>query len=254
MKPVEVIGKTVEEAVKSGLSDLGLTRDEAEIEILDEGSKGLFGLVGRRHARVVVRPLAKADVSTSAEARVLAAYELAEDSLEDLEDEVDELGDLLSPESDASGDSRGYEFLEELLRLMDADVEITETQSEDITLLEVEGQSLGVLIGRRGETLNSIQSLVNLAANRDARASGRYDRERYVVDIGGYRKRREEILSSKALELAERVARERRDEVLEPMSALERRVVHMALRDHEGVETHSEGREPYRRIVISPKE
>lgn len=70
MKPVEAIGKTVEEAVKSGLSDLGLTRDEAEIEILDEGSKGLFGLVGRRHARVVVRPLAKADVTASAEARV----------------------------------------------------------------------------------------------------------------------------------------------------------------------------------------
>jgi spoIIIJ-associated protein len=232
----------------------GLTKDETEIETLDEGSKGLFGLVGRRHARVIVRPLAKADLSESRQAIVMEASRPADDSLEDSEDEVDEVSDRLSLDNDVSGESRGYAFLEELMHLMDVDVEITESQSEDITLLEVEGKSLGVLIGRRGETLNSIQSLVNLAANRDARAFGSSDRERYVVDIGGYRKRREEILSSKALELAKRVTREQRDEVLEPMSALERRVVHMALRDYEGVETHSEGREPYRRIVISPKE
>lgn len=254
MKPVEAIGKTVEEAVRSALSDLGLARDEAEVEILDEGSKGLFGLVGRRHARVIVRPLATADVSGDPEAALTESSSHGEHSLEDLRNEADESSDLPSPDSDVSGESRGYAFLEELMHLMDVDVEITESPSEDITLLEVEGKSLGVLIGRRGETLNSIQSLVNLAANRDARALGSSDRERYVVDIGGYRKKREEILSSKALELAERVAREQRDEVLEPMSALERRVVHMALRDHEGVETHSEGREPYRRIVISPRE
>ncbi len=199
MKPVEAIGKTVEEAVQSALSDLGLTRDETEVEILDEGSKGLFGLVGRRHARVIVRPLAKPDVSENTKAGVMEASRPDEDSLEDSQHVVDGSSDLPISDRYVSGEGKGYAFLEELLRLMDADVEITETQSEDITLLEVEGQSLGVLIGRRGETLNSIQSLVNLAANRDARALGSSDRERYVVDIGGYRRRREEILSSKAL-------------------------------------------------------
>jgi len=115
MKPVEAVGKTVEEAVQSALSDLGLTKDETEIEILDEGSKGLFGLVGRRHARVIVRPLAKADLSESRQAIVMEASRPADDSLEDSEDEVDEVSDRLSLDNDVSGESRGYAFLEELM-------------------------------------------------------------------------------------------------------------------------------------------
>ena len=259
MQPVEAIGKTVEEAIQSALSDLDLTRDEIEVEVIDEGSKGLFGLVGRRHARVIVRPLAKIDVveraDESGKADVAdASGVVVGEALSEVEDDVDEPEAAPAVDLEPAGESNGYAFLRELMFLMGADVEITERKLDDITLLEVEGKSLGILIGRRGRTLNAIQSLVNLAANREARASGSSERERYVVDIGGYRKRREEILSRRALELADRVAREQRDEVLEPMSPLERRVVHMALKDYEGVVTHSEGREPYRRIVISPEE
>lgn len=256
MEPVEAVGRTVEEAVESGLSTLGLARSQVEIEVIDEGSKGLFGLVGRRHARVVVRPLANIESKGEVYEGAMGAVESpvrAEEDLGGIDEDVDEWRDGSSFDED-DAKSSGYVFLEELISLMGVDVDITETRSEDITLLEVEGRSLGMLIGRRGETLDAIQYLVNLAANREARASGSSERERYVVDIGRYRKRREEVLENKALELAERVVQEQRDEVMEPMSALERRVVHMALRDYDGVVTHSEGREPYRRIVISPKE
>jgi len=150
--------------------------------------------------------------------------------------------------------SHGAKFLEGLVSVMGLDAEVCERQAEDITMLEVEGKSLGVLIGRHGETLDSIQYLVNLAASRAMRASGEEERVRYVVDVAGYRRKREETLRSMAAEAADKVIGDRKRQVLEPMSALERRIVHMALKDVDGVVTHSEGREPYRRIVISPSE
>jgi len=138
--------------------------------------------------------------------------------------------------------------------VMGLDAEVREFPEEDITMLEVEGKSLGVLIGRHGETLDSIQYLVNLAANRAIRASGEEERVRYVVDVAGYRRKREETLRAMAVEASDKVIEDRKKQILEPMSALERRIVHMALKDVDGVVTHSEGREPYRRIVISPSE
>ena len=150
--------------------------------------------------------------------------------------------------------SYGAKFLEGLVSVMGLDAEVCERQAEEITMLEVEGKSLGVLIGRHGETLDSIQYLVNLAANRAVRASGEEERVRYVVDVAGYRRKREETLRAMAAEAADKVIGDKKRQILEPMSALERRIVHMALKDVDGVVTHSEGREPYRRIVISPSE
>ena len=150
--------------------------------------------------------------------------------------------------------SHGAKFLEGLVSVMGLDAEVYESQAEDVTMLEVEGKSLGMLIGRHGETLDSIQYLVNLAANRAVRNSGEEDRVRYVVDVAGYRRKREETLRAMAAEAADKVIGDKKRQVLEPMSALERRIVHMALKDVDGVVTHSEGREPYRRIVISPSE
>ena len=274
MEPIEVTGKTVEDAVLAGLSSLGLRKDQVEIEVIDEGSRGFLGLVGFRHARVRIRPAnadpSPAGVATSDRAFQRSRPQPTRDASTSPEHDphADRAGQCDVPvrrdgadrrhiDADVVDDgalSHGARFLQGLVSVMGLDAEVCERQAEDITMLEVEGKSLGVLIGRHGETLDSIQYLVNLAANRAVRASGEEERVRYVVDVAGYRRKREETLRAMAAEAADKVIGDRKRQVLEPMSALERRVVHMALKDVDGVVTHSEGREPYRRIVISPSE
>jgi len=274
MEPIEVTGKTVEEAVQAGLSSLGLRKDQVEVEVIDEGSRGFLGLVGFRHARVRIRPVnessssggnaasGRASLRPRLQATRNASVSPEHDPHADRGGQHDisvcrdgaDRGRIDADVIDEGALSHGAKFLEGLVSVMGLDAEVCERQAEDITMLEVEGKSLGVLIGRHGETLDSIQYLVNLAANRAVRASGEEERVRYVVDVAGYRRKREETLRAMAAEAADKVIGYRKRQVLEPMSALERRIVHMALKDVNGVVTHSEGREPYRRIVISPSE
>ena len=274
MEPIEVTGKTVEEAVQAGLSSLGLRKDQVEVEVIDEGSRGFLGLVGFRHARVRIRPVnessssggnaasGRASLRPRLQATRNASVSPEHDPHADRGGQHDisvcrdgaDRGRIDADVIDEGALSHGAKFLEGLVSVMGLDAEVCERQAEDITMLEVEGKSLGVLIGRHGETLDSIQYLVNLAANRAVRASGEEERVRYVVDVAGYRRKREETLRAMATEAADKVIGDKKRQVLEPMSALERRIVHMALKDVDGVVTHSEGREPYRRIVISPSE
>ena len=274
MEPIEVTGKTVEEAVQAGLSSLGLRKDQVEVEVIDEGSRGFLGLVGFRHARVRIRPVnessssggnaasGRASLRPRLQATRNASVSPEHDPHADRGGQHDisvcrdgaDRGRIDADVIDEGALSHGAKFLEGLVSVMVLDAEVCERQAEDITMLEVEGKSLGVLIGRHGETLDSIQYLVNLAANRAVRASGEEERVRYVVDVAGYRRKREETLRAMAAEAADKVIGDKKRQILEPMSALERRIVHMALKDVDGVVTHSEGREPYRRIVISPSE
>ena len=132
---------------------------------------------------------------------------------------------------------------------MGVKAEIAVEKGEDqLVYLRLSGRRMGVVIGRRGQTLDAIQYLVNLVANR---LPG--PRARIVLDAEGYRDKRAETLRNLAERLAEKAKSERRKTVLEPMSALERRIVHLALADDDEVETRSEGEEPYRRVVIVPK-
>lgn len=274
MEPIEVTGKTVEEAVQAGLSSLGLRKDQVEVEVIDEGSRGFLGLVGFRHARVRIRPVnessssggnaasGRASLRPRLQATRNASVSPEHDPHADRGGQHDisvcrdgaDRGRIDADVIDEGALSHGAKFLEGLVSVMGLDAEVCERQAEDITMLEIEGKSLGVLIGRHGETLDSIQYLVNLAANRAMRASGEEERVRYVVDVAGYRRKREETLRAMAAEAADKVIGDKKRQILEPMSALERRIVHMALKDVDGVVTHSEGREPYRRIVISPSE
>ncbi len=272
MKPIEVTGRTVDEAVQSGLSSLGLGKEQVEIEVIDEGSRGFLGLVGMRHARIRMRPLgaeaARPDEATrSGEAGGSRPAAMPQGPSAEAADGEGVKSARVSGKPDGTGEKRigavaidddgvshGAKFLEGLISVMSLDADVYEREAGEVNMLEIEGKSLGVLIGRHGETLDSLQFLTNLAAGRAARAAGDEARARYVVDVAGYRKKREETLTEMAIEAAGKVVRDRRNQVLEPMSALERRIVHMALKDAEGVATHSEGREPYRRIVISPTE
>lgn len=144
---------------------------------------------------------------------------------------------------------KAKEFLEELINKMaiPGQVKIKEKNDKQVAL-EITGEDLGNLIGRRGQTLDSLQYLVNLAVNK-----GGEERIRVIVDVSGYRQRREQTLCALALRLAERASQKGESITLEPMNAHERRVIHLALQDNPHVYTQSKGEDPERKIVICPK-
>ena len=149
----------------------------------------------------------------------------------------------------ANPERKAANTLRDLFECMKIAVEIkTDRTTEGYIKIDLTGPDLGVLIGRRGDTLDALQYYINLAANKNVEK-----RERFVVDIEGYRQRREDTLSKLALRLAEKAKRKGRDVVLEPMNPHERRIIHTTLQDHSTVFTYSEGEEPYRKIVIAPK-
>lgn len=209
MTSIEKSGRTVEEAIEAALLELGVERADVEVEVLDEGSKGFLGMFGAKQAQVRVT------YQQSIHSRI----------------------------------EKARQFLIELLDKMDVEANVdVERAEEGLVHMRISGRRMGVVIGRRGQTLDSIQYLVNLVANREPGT-----RARIVLDAEGYREKRAETLTQLAKRLAEKAKSQRRKAALEPMSALERRVVHMALADDKDVETHSEGNEPYRRVVIVPK-
>ena len=216
VRSVEKSGKTVEEAVQDALKDLGLSQVEVDIEILEEPSRGILGLVGQRLAHVKVTEKMS------------------------LKDEV-------------------YKFFERLIDYMDLGDITIESSFDDGTLeFKMFGDEVGVLIGRRGATLDAVQYLVNLVAGNCSRrreASGEPAEEiRILVDAGGYRSRRVASLRRLAKSVAARVRRDGGAIRLEPMNPMERRIVHLAVQECSGVESFSEGEDPYRYVVVAPKE
>jgi spoIIIJ-associated protein len=205
---VEKTGKTVDDAILAALTELDVDRDRVDIEVIEEGAKGFFGLVGSRQARVKV---------TVKETRI----------------------------------DKAKEFLQQVIARLGVDASVEVVEEGEYSTLQIEGKQLGMLIGRRGETLDALQYLTNLVANRE-KEDGE-ERARIIIDAEGYRKRRENTLRSLAYRLAEKVKRDKRRAVLEPMSPLERRIIHTALQGDEFVETYSEGEEPFRRVIVAYK-
>jgi spoIIIJ-associated protein len=205
VKKVTVSGKTIEEAVESGLKKLDATIDMVEYDVIEEPQKALFGLLGGKPAVVEVK--VKPDP--------------IKEALLFLRDTIDKMG-------------------------VSASVE-TEERDEGM-FLNITGSDIGVLIGKRGQTLDSLQYLVNLVANRQ---SANY--VRIYLDAEGYRARRKEALITLAERLSDKALRTGREVRLEPMSAHERKIIHTALQDVKGVTTFSDGQEPHRRIVVVPK-
>ncbi len=202
---IEVTGKTVDEAVASALEELKLEREKVEIEILEEPTKGLFGLLGGKPARVRVRP----KITTA---------------------------------------SKAMQLLNEIMKVMKLDVNMEVIDKNEKVIININGPDLGILIGRRGETLDALQYLVNLSANKNIEK-----RKRVIIDIEGYRKRREDTLKKLAFKLADKARQRGRNVVLEPMNSMERRIIHTALQERDDIYTFSEGEEPFRKIIISPK-
>lgn len=143
---------------------------------------------------------------------------------------------------------RAKELLGKVTDAMGLVVEINVQEKEEGLFVDIAGPNVGILIGRRGETLNALQYIVNLYVNKN-----RIQKCRVFLDVEGYRRRREETLRRLALRLAEKAKRRGRNIVLEPMSSHERKIIHTALQGRDDIFTYSEGEEPYRKIIISPK-
>ena len=293
MKQYEASARTVEEAIELGLQELGVSIGDVDVRVVEEGSKGLFGLFGSRMAKVCLtvkaseedplgnlleekkpakkpaeKPTEKKEAAKKpAEKKEAAkkpvpkqekkekpAEKPAAEKAEPAENpeprtlekpEVTMIAaENLDPESPA-GIAKA--FLGELTKLMGVDVTIDMgTDAEGNVYGFINGDTLGILIGRRGETLDALQYLTSLKVNR-----GRDSYTRVTLDTENYRAKREDTLIRLANRMANRALRTGRKVSLEPMNPYERRIIHYALQQTEGVSTHSEGDEPNRHVVIT---
>lgn len=227
---VEKTAKTVQIAINEALEELGATADDAIIEVLDEGdSGGLLG-IGRRPARV----------------RVSLETETPEAIIES-EVETYYGDDTYSGDPETPEEAEATAYVAAVLSGVGIHGKISSYREENTLHIDVSGDDCGAAIGRHGETLEAIQYLASLVANKVSQ-----DRVRVILDIGGYRRRREIALISIAEKAAEKVVCNGRNFVLEPMNPAERRVIHSALQTYPGVTTFSEGEEPDRHVIIAP--
>ncbi|ECJ9436992.1 protein jag [Listeria innocua] len=203
MRDITAQGSNVEEAIQNALATLETTRDKVEVEVLDEGKKGIFG-IGSRLAMVKV--IEKED-----------------------------------------GIQVAIDYLLDVATKMDAVITIDVEEVGKDVKLQIKGESLGMLIGKHGQTLNALQYLTQLIANK---TTSQY--KNIIVNVGDYRERRHETLVLLANKMADKALKTKRAVHLEPMPSFERKIIHAILSENEQIETHSEGRDPYRYIVIKP--
>ncbi len=255
---LEVIAPTVEEAIAQGLAELGLTADAVSVEVLDAGNKGLFGL-GRPQVRVrlTVNPVggvmeAQTEAAPKPQPepkRVEIKPEPAPVKSSPPAREVEP-----QPEHDALLD-RTESVVSKLLHLLDLQAQVsahygpTERDGRRNINVDIRGSDLSVLIGRRSETLSAFQYVASLIVGKEEQQF-----VQLTVDVEGYRDRREKQLVQMAKRMADQVTKSGRRQTLEPMPSAERRIIHIALRDHPAVKTESTGEEPYRKVMILPKD
>lgn len=243
---------TVEEAVDAALEELGVQQDAVEYEVLDEPGRGLFGMRSDKLARVRVwiRPSYLADLEAARQvvAEIIEPQPVASSTFTGTS-EGDDAPELSDEDLDRVADT-AVQALREIVGhfgIVDPTIEEYEGDEGEI-ILDIVGGELGILIGRHGRTLDALQTAVGAITTR--RLGFRYP---VVVDVEGYRHRRRQKIEDIARRGADRAVRHRQDVRLRPMTSFERRIVHMALRGDTRVVTASEGTEPYRQVVISPK-
>lgn len=203
---IEKRAKSVDEAIKAALDELGCEIDDVAIEVIEEPTKGILGFVGKKPAVIRVSLREK-------------------------------------PEEDTR------KVLEEMLHLMNIDYKIDKVEwDEGKVRINIVGKDMGLVIGRKGETLNALQAILGLIINRN-----REEKVRVILDVEDYRKKKEESLKALALKLSDKVKYTKKSIVMRPMSSQERRVVHTVLQGDPTITTYSTGNEPNRKVVISLK-
>ncbi len=274
--PVRLKASSEEAAISQALMMVGATRDEVEVEVLETTEKGVTIRVSPRRdpaevsAETTVEPAVE-----EAEEELIEAPDYMDDDDFDTDERADESADevaqeaavapIVAREAEPVQVQRAQELAQEFLQRMDLEASVNvvpppsatveEVESTTpIVYLDIEGEDVGILIGKHGQTLQSFQYLLNLTLNNRVHETDGDERDalRVIVDAGGYRLRRAQSLEQAARNASNRAKRDRRSIRLEPMPAHERRLVHIALRSDGEVSTSSEGREPHRYVVITP--
>lgn len=251
MDYIEVSAKTIEEATSQATAQIeSRGRVVTSVKILEEPSKGFLGF-GKKDALVRIYFEEAAVTHTAFREEpvvqvVKTVTETAVDTVETVETEIPVVVEdgITKAEQDFIAD-KGKEFLLGMFGKMGLSVQIEKLTTKDKITFQVHGEDLGILIGKHGQTLDAIQYLTNLVANKEVR-----HRCQIVVDVENYRSRREETLIQLAHRLGAKVRRTRQKIALEPMNAFERKIIHLALQNEKNIKTDSEGQEPYRHIVI----
>lgn len=274
MKTVRITAKTIEAAVAEGLKQLGISREEAVVHVVEQPSSGLFGLIHKKMAVVdisapdeeaaveepkeepapVEAPKAEtpaeepsvkeAPAPVTEEPKEAPAPEKAEETEKKVREEF-----VFKQEEQEKTAEEAKKFLSSVFKGMHLDVTMECLMNEERILLNLHGEGLGILIGKHGQTLDALQYLTNLAA-------GKAFHHHYFVllDVENYRERRKDTLEALARRLAGKVKRTGEPVKLEPMAAGERRIIHLALQDDGAVTTESEGEAPHRYVVIKRKD
>lgn len=261
MRTIEATGKTIEDAVRSGLVRLGLMEEEVTIEVLAEPKSGFLGF-GSKPAKVRLTEKARKNApiydieeeerkaAPPAESKAAEAAPAEDVTAETPEEPVEEPAAVEAEPAEETftaeeAAAKAKAFLQDVLRNMGIEVMIEKMIKSDKIILHLHGKNLGILIGKHGQTLDALQYLTNLTTNQ-----GEETRHFIMLDVENYRQRREETLKQLAVRLAGRVKRSGEKVVLEPMNGYERKIIHVALQNEAHVRTESEGQDPYRHVVI----
>ena len=223
-KTIVKTGKTVEEAKAAALEELGVSEDQATVEVISENEGGILG------------------IGKQAEVKVTANVEEAEEEVVYYGDDENYEGDAVTEAEDAA-----VQFVAEVLSGIGIHGNMDSYREDDTIYISVSGGDCGSAIGRHGETLEAITYMTNLIANKHSE-----ERVHVHLDVGGYRKHRERIIEGLADRAANKALRYGKPVAMEPMNPAERRMVHSYLQKVEGVTTHSEGEESNRRVIVSP--
>ena len=264
---IEISAKTVDDAINEGLIRLGTTSNKMDVEVLEKESSGFLGFIGRHDAKIRVR-LKEVKPAPVPEKKVVKEVKPAsvktnivenkpeEKPVADIQrkpkKKIDEIekNEPVSAERQAKAKADAVKFLTDVFKAMNLEAVVNvefDTEENELSI-DVKAEDMGVLIGKRGQTLDSLQYIVSLAINKD---SNEYVKVK--LDSENYRIRRKETLENLARNIASKVKRTGRQVSLEPMNSFERRIIHSALQGDPNCETFSEGNDPYRKVVVKPK-
>ncbi len=232
MEYVEFTGKTVDDAITEACQKFTITSDRLEYEVIEKGTAGIFGFAAKP-------AIIKARVFDPNAPKEEAVKKVEPSKTDDVSAETND------KESAPAADPK--EFLSKVFDAMNMKVDVSVETVENEMNIELSGDDMGVLIGKRGQTLDSLQYLTSIVVNK-----GQKEYIRVKVDTENYRSRRKETLENLAKNLAYKAKRTKNPVSLEPMNPYERRIIHSALQNDKYVSTHSEGEEPYRKVIITP--
>lgn len=254
---IEKTGKNVEEALNDALAELKTTADKVNVEVIEEAKNGIFGLFAKKaKIRVTLKDAAKKigdivdETVDSIKEDYKAGKQEAAAARENAKKEESKPAAVREYVIEEAAVDAAKEFLQKIFNAMRIEVVMEKfiNKNEGVVTFKLHGSDMGILIGKHGQTLDSLQYLTNLVANKNSA-----ERIRIVIDIEDYRERRVETLNRLAQRLADKVKRTGERVVLEPMNPHERKIIHVALQNDRLITTLSEGEEPYRRVVIELK-